>query len=75
MVTKFLLFARGFTSILEQSYRGDIEEIMVTKKCWFAYELVERILGPIQSLLRQGSDQLRTENNDEESDDEERLKT
>ena len=38
--------SKGFTSILEQSYRGDIEEVVVTRKDWlccFAFELVEWI--------------------------------
>lgn len=37
---------KGFTSILERSYRGDIEEVVVTCKdrlCRFAFELVEWI--------------------------------
>jgi predicted site-specific integrase-resolvase len=37
---------KGFTSILEQSYRGDIEEVVVTHKdrlCCFAFELVKWI--------------------------------
>ena len=37
---------KGFTSILEQSYQGDIKEVVVTRKdrlCRFAFELVEWI--------------------------------
>ncbi|CAG8449366.1 8827_t:CDS:2 [Cetraspora pellucida] len=37
---------KGFTSLLERIYQGDIEEVVVTRKdrlCRFAYELVEWI--------------------------------
>lgn len=39
---------KGFNSILESGFKGDIEEVVVTHKdrlCRFGFELVERIIG------------------------------